>query len=244
MGGRRVLSIRSLRLETRGRASRRGREWPPPKPAPLFHGTGRRHTRRARPRRESPNAWPMSHRRRGTCLHHALAANRSCFCRATVGENAAMAINHDQNFKNLILDYPHDALALFAPEEAPWPEERARIVPVRQERLVTGWRETGRALLVEWPDGRRKSVAFVVEEETDPPAGSLPTGWRTTASPFRAARHRAHRARRGLAPLREVDAGVVGAGIRTPPVSRVRVGVGWTGFPWTGGGTAATSWRG
>ena len=31
----------------------------------------------------------------------------------------ANAVSHDQNFKNLILDYPRDALAFFAPEEAP-----------------------------------------------------------------------------------------------------------------------------
>jgi len=27
-------------------------------------------------------------------------------------------MSHDQNFKNLILDYPHQALAFFAPDEA------------------------------------------------------------------------------------------------------------------------------
>jgi len=27
-------------------------------------------------------------------------------------------MSHDQNFKNLILDYPHQALAFFAAEEA------------------------------------------------------------------------------------------------------------------------------
>ena len=83
-----------------------------------------------------------------------------------------MAIDHDQNFKNLILDYPRDALAFFAPEEAPAPKEQARILPVRQEqlqeRLSTTWRELDVPLLVEWPDRQRKSVAFVLEEETDP----------------------------------------------------------------------------
>jgi len=83
-----------------------------------------------------------------------------------------MATNHDQNFKNLILDYPHDALLFFAPEEAPAPEEQAQVVPVRQEqlqdRLGTSWRELDVPLLVEWPDGQRSSVAFVLEEETDP----------------------------------------------------------------------------
>ena len=83
-----------------------------------------------------------------------------------------MAIDHDQNFKNLILDYPRDALAFFAPEEAPTPKEQARIVPVRQEqlkeRLKNTWRALDVPLLVEWPDRQRKSVAFVLEEESDP----------------------------------------------------------------------------
>ena len=47
----------------------------------------------------------------------------------------ANAISHDQNFKNLILDYPRDALAFFAAAEAPLPEDRVRILPARQEQL-------------------------------------------------------------------------------------------------------------
>ena len=45
------------------------------------------------------------------------------------------AVSHDQNFKNLILDYPLDALAFFAPEEAPAPDDPVCIVPARQEQL-------------------------------------------------------------------------------------------------------------
>ena len=45
------------------------------------------------------------------------------------------AVSHHQNFKNLILDYPLDALAFFAPEEAPAPDDPVRIVPARQEQL-------------------------------------------------------------------------------------------------------------
>ena len=45
------------------------------------------------------------------------------------------AVSHDQNFKNLILDYPRDALAFFAPEEAPARDDSVRIVPARQERI-------------------------------------------------------------------------------------------------------------
>ena len=47
----------------------------------------------------------------------------------------ANAVSHDQNFKNLILDYPHDALAFFAADEAPAPDDPVRIVPARQEQL-------------------------------------------------------------------------------------------------------------
>ena len=81
------------------------------------------------------------------------------------------AVSHDQNFKNLILDYPLDALALFAPEEAPARDDPVRILPVRQEqlkeRLGNRFRELDVPLLVEWADGRREAVLFVLEEETD-----------------------------------------------------------------------------
>ena len=42
---------------------------------------------------------------------------------------------HDQNFKNLILDYPKQALAFFAAEEIDEKLSEARIVPIRQEQL-------------------------------------------------------------------------------------------------------------
>ena len=81
------------------------------------------------------------------------------------------AVSHDQNFKNLILDYPLDALAFFAPEEAPAPDDPVRIVPARQEqlkeRLGNRFRELDVPLLVEWADGRREAILFVLEEETD-----------------------------------------------------------------------------
>jgi hypothetical protein len=79
---------------------------------------------------------------------------------------------HDQNFKNLILDYPRQALAFFAESEAKWIDDRVRIIPVRQEqlkeRLGERFRELDIPLLVEWPDGRRAAILFVLEEETDP----------------------------------------------------------------------------
>jgi hypothetical protein len=44
-------------------------------------------------------------------------------------------MDHDQNFKNLILDYPRQALALFAEAEAGALPEDVRITPIRQEQL-------------------------------------------------------------------------------------------------------------
>ena len=83
----------------------------------------------------------------------------------------ADAVSHDQNFKNLILDYPRHALEFFAPEEAPGPRDDVRILPVRQEqlqqRLGQRHRELDTPLLVEWPDGRREAVLFALEEESD-----------------------------------------------------------------------------
>ena len=83
----------------------------------------------------------------------------------------ANAISHDQNFKNLILDYPREALSFFAPEEAPTPEEAAQVVPVRQEqlkeRLGDRFRVLDTPLLVEWSDNRRSAILFVMEEESD-----------------------------------------------------------------------------
>ena len=80
-------------------------------------------------------------------------------------------VSHDQNFKNLILDYPREALAFFAPIEAPGPGDDVRIVPARQEqlkeRLGDRYRELDVPLLVEWRDGRRDAVLFALEEESD-----------------------------------------------------------------------------
>ena len=67
--------------------------------------------------------------------------------------------------------YPRDALAFFAPTEAPVPEDDVRITPVRQEqlkeRLGDRYRELDAPLFVEWADGRREAVVFALEEESD-----------------------------------------------------------------------------
>lgn len=78
---------------------------------------------------------------------------------------------HDQNFKNLILDYPLQALEFFAAEEVTADFAQARIIPIRQEqlknRLGDRFRELDVPLLVEWPDGRKEAILFVLEEETE-----------------------------------------------------------------------------
>ncbi len=80
-------------------------------------------------------------------------------------------ISHDQNFKNLILDYPRDALSFFAAPEAPSPEDSVQITPIRQEllqeRFGALYRELDVPLKVEWQDGLHETILFILEEETD-----------------------------------------------------------------------------
>ena len=89
-----------------------------------------------------------------------------------MAKDKAESTSHDQNFKNLILDYPRQALELFAPEEAAILDDAARILPVRQEqlkqRLGDRYRELDIPLQVEWPDGRREAILFALEEESQP----------------------------------------------------------------------------
>jgi len=81
------------------------------------------------------------------------------------------AMSHDQNFKDLLIDHPRQALAFFAAAEAAHIDVRARILPIRQEPLQEclgeRFRELDVPLLVEWPDRRRESLLFVLEEESD-----------------------------------------------------------------------------
>ena len=86
-------------------------------------------------------------------------------------------MSHDHNFKNLILDYPRQAIGFFAAVEAQAVDAGARILPIREEqlkeRLGERFRELDVPLLVEWPDGRRAALLFVFEEETDPARFSI-----------------------------------------------------------------------
>ncbi|WP_206668636.1 hypothetical protein [Pseudomonas saliphila] len=85
--------------------------------------------------------------------------------------------SHDQNFKNLIIDYPQQALEFFAAAEAVHRDNDARITPIRQEqlknRLGDRFHELDVPLLVEWPDGSREALLFILEEETNPARFSI-----------------------------------------------------------------------
>ncbi|MDO4232983.1 MAG: DUF4351 domain-containing protein, partial [Lautropia sp.] len=67
---------------------------------------------------------------------------------------------------------PREALLFYAEAEAKKIDPSARITPIRQEqlkdRLGDRFFELDVPLLVEWPDGRRDAIIFVVEEETHP----------------------------------------------------------------------------
>jgi hypothetical protein len=96
-------------------------------------------------------------------------------------------MNHDQNFKNLVLDYPREALAFFAAAEAGHIDADARVTPVRQEqlgeRLGERFRELDIPLLVEWPDRRREVILFVLEEETGTGLGQGSESTRSARAP-------------------------------------------------------------
>ncbi|MDH0623672.1 hypothetical protein N5E31_05600 [Pseudomonas chengduensis] len=92
-------------------------------------------------------------------------------------KDAPRPVSHDQNFKNLILDYPLQALQLFAPEEAAHLDETVTFTPIREEqlkdRLSDRFLELDIPLLLEWPDGRREALLFVIEQQSDPRSFSI-----------------------------------------------------------------------
>jgi hypothetical protein len=86
-------------------------------------------------------------------------------------------LSHDQNFKNLIVDYPVESVRFFAADEAMEVDHRVRIIPIRQEqlkaRLGERFRELDVPLLLEWPDDRRAAILFAFEEESETSRFSL-----------------------------------------------------------------------
>ncbi|MCG5549472.1 DUF4351 domain-containing protein [Halorhodospira halochloris] len=78
--------------------------------------------------------------------------------------------DYDQDFKNLIVDYPREAIAFFANQEAAHVDGSVRVLPIRQEQLKERLRHHYRALdtplHIEWSNGEREVLAFAFEEET------------------------------------------------------------------------------
>ena len=91
---------------------------------------------------------------------------------AGTAADSGQRVSHDQNFKNLIIQYPRQALQFFAPAEAEGIDRRVKITPIRQEQLkphlTDSFFELDVPLLLEWPDGRREALIFIVEHESDP----------------------------------------------------------------------------
>ena len=59
----------------------------------------------------------------------------------------------------------------FAPDEAPLPDDQVKFTPIRQEQLQqypgAHYRELDVPLQVDWVDGRRETILFAMEEETE-----------------------------------------------------------------------------
>ena len=72
---------------------------------------------------------------------------------------------------SLLTPPPRESIGFFAAAEAQAVDAGARLLPIREEqlkeRLGERFRELDVPLLVEWPDGRRAALLFVLEEETD-----------------------------------------------------------------------------
>lgn len=80
-----------------------------------------------------------------------------------------MALSHDQNFENLILDYPVQALQFSVLAEAEDIDEQVSIEPIRHERLKdrlgNRFFELGAPLEVSGRDGRRGARNFSLCKE-------------------------------------------------------------------------------
>jgi len=81
-----------------------------------------------------------------------------------------MSQTHDQNFKNLILDYPVQAIQFFAPQITLPQNDNVRAIPLRQEQLKEKlgdrYRELDTPIMLEWPDSDKKALIFLLEEES------------------------------------------------------------------------------
>ena len=77
---------------------------------------------------------------------------------------------HDRRMQELIVNYPVQAIQLFAAEEAERIDQGARIISLRQEMEKHGLSRPLRRLdvpmRVEWSNGEREGLMFVIESET------------------------------------------------------------------------------
>jgi len=80
--------------------------------------------------------------------------------------------SHDQNFKNLVVDYPLQAIEFFAHEVFPKIEGNPKVSFLRQEQqkynLADPYRELDTPIKLEWPNGEKAIVIFAVEAESNP----------------------------------------------------------------------------
>ncbi|MCG5531748.1 hypothetical protein LRD18_12970, partial [Halorhodospira halochloris] len=78
--------------------------------------------------------------------------------------------DHDRRMQELVLDYPEQALQLFAADEAERIDQGAKISSLRQEmskhKLSRPLRRLDVPMLVEWSNGEREGLIFVIESES------------------------------------------------------------------------------
>src|SRR5699024_11171673 len=80
--------------------------------------------------------------------------------------------SHAQNYKNLAVDYPLQAIEFFAHEVFPKIEGNPKISFLRQEQqkdnLADRYRELDTPIKLEWANGEKAIVIFAVEAESNP----------------------------------------------------------------------------
>jgi len=80
--------------------------------------------------------------------------------------------SHDQYFKSLIIQYPREAIRLFDPKRGALLDDSVVITPIRQElpadRLGERFHELDVPLEIRWPDGWRKAIIIMIEQQTVP----------------------------------------------------------------------------
>jgi hypothetical protein len=88
-----------------------------------------------------------------------------------MARRASDRISYDQAIKQLLVDFPLPALALFAGEEGQLPPG-VKVTHLKQEQVSRsigkGFREIDSLLLLEFPDGSQEALVFLVEGEAHP----------------------------------------------------------------------------